>query len=84
MNRLGFLVLSILVKYEAVDKLSSMSVHEIAEMEDYGYRENTIYKKIKEFEESGYIGRGLPDGRAVTFYITAEGSRALEKVKEVT
>ena len=84
MNRLGFLVLSILAKYEATDKLSSMSVREIAETEEYGYRENTIYKKMKEFEELGYIDRGLLDGRAVTFYITDAGSRALEKVKEAT
>ena len=81
MNRLGFLVLSILAKYDARDKLSSMSIREIVETEDCGYKENTIYKKIKEFEKLGYISRGLSDGKAVTFYITANGSRTLAQEK---
>ena len=66
---------------EATDKISSMSVREVAEMEDFGYKENTIFKKIKEFEQLGYIGRGLKEGHAHTFYITPEGCKFLEREK---
>lgn len=47
MNRLGFLILSILKQNEAVNSVSAMSLREIAESEDFGYRENTVFKKNK-------------------------------------
>lgn len=81
MNRLGFLVLSIL-QAEATDRLSAMTIHEIAETEeDLGLKENTVFKKIRDFEKLGYIGRGLKEGRANTFYITQEGCRFLKGEK---
>ena len=81
MNRLGFLVLSILFQNGATSRLSSMSVQEISDTEDFGYKPNTIFKKIKEFEEGGYIGRGLKEGRADTFFITDAGCEFLEREK---
>lgn len=81
MNRLGFLVLSILFQNGATSRLSSMSVQEISDTEDFGYKPNTIFKKIKEFEEGGYIGRGLKEGRADTFFITDTGCEFLERAK---
>lgn len=81
MNRLGFLVLSILFQNGATSRLSSMSVQEISDTEDFGYKPNTIFKKIKEFEEGGYIGRGLKEGRADTFFITDAGCEFLERAK---
>lgn len=84
MNRLGFIVLSILKQNRATDKLSSMTLREIAETENFGMKENTIFKKIKDFEGSGYIGRGLKEGHADTFYITPEGCRTLEKERGTT
>lgn len=85
MNRLGFLVLSILKTNGAVNKLCSMSVREIMETErDYGYKENTIFKKCRAFERAGYIGRGLKEGHAYTFYITTKGCDFLEELKYET
>ncbi len=55
-----------------------MTLREIAAAEDLGLKENTIFKKIKDFEQSGYIGRGLKEGRADTYFITADGCRFLE------
>lgn len=81
MNRLGFLVLSILFQNGATSRLSSMSVQEISDTEDFGYKPNTIFKKIKEFEDGGYIGRGLKEGRADTFFITDAGCEFLERAK---
>ncbi|MDD3477390.1 MAG: hypothetical protein PHP32_00740 [Candidatus Izemoplasmatales bacterium] len=82
MNRLGFIVLSILRTNGATNKLSSMSVREISQTEDFEYKENTIFKKIKDFEQSGFVGRGLKEGRADTFYITESGCEFLEAEKK--
>jgi len=79
LNRLGFIILSILKKSEATSRLSSMTVREIACAEDFGLKENTIFKKIKDFEQSGYISRGLKEGRADTYFITPEGCECLDK-----
>ena len=82
MNRLGFIILSILRQEGATNKLSSMTVREIASAEEFGMKENTILKKIKDFEQSGYIGRGLKEGRADTFFITPAGCECLEREKQ--
>ena len=66
----------------ATNKLSSMTVREIASAEEFGMKENTIFKKIKDFEQSGYIGRGLKEGRADTFFITPAGCECLEREKQ--
>lgn len=50
-----------------------MTIKEIASVEDFEWKENTIFKKIKEFEQSGYVERGLKEGRAATFFITQKG-----------
>ncbi|WP_024346550.1 hypothetical protein [Lacrimispora indolis] len=82
MNRLGFIILSILQTNGATNKLSSMSVREISQTEDFDYKENTIFKKIKDFEQSGHIGRGLKEGRADTFFITESGCEFLDTEKK--
>lgn len=79
LNRLGFIVLSILKQNGAENRLSSMTLREIASAEDFGLKENTIFKKIKDFQASGYVGKGLKEGRADTFFITREGLEMLEK-----
>lgn len=79
LNRLGFIILSILKKSEATSRLSSMTVREIAGAEDFGLKENTIFKKIKDFEQSGYIDRGLKEGRADTYFITPQGCECLDR-----
>lgn len=77
MNRLGFIMLSILEQNSAIDRLTSMSVREMAQAEELG-KENTVYKKMREFEKAGYVSRGLKEGHAGTFYITAAGRECLE------
>ena len=75
MNRSGFIILSILRASEATSRLSSMTVREIVSSENFGLKENTIFKKIKDFEQSGYVSRGLKEGRADTYFITPKGCR---------
>ena len=62
--------------------LSSMTVQEIALAEDFGMKENTVFKKAREFEKRGLVKRGLKEGRAATFYITAAGCEFLEEVRK--
>lgn len=81
MNRMGFLILSILQHNGATDRLSSMTVRELMEMEAFGYKENTISKRLKEFEQSGFVGRGLKEGHAGTYYITESGNQFLNQEK---
>lgn len=83
MNRLGFIILSILSRNEATSRLSSMTVREIACAEEFGLKENTIFKKIKDFEKSGYISRGLKEGRAETYFITPEGCKCLNRERGI-
>lgn len=82
LNRIGFIILSILHKCGATNRPSSMTVREIAATEDLGLKENTIFKKIKDFEQCGYIGRGMKEGRADTYFITPEGCVCLEKERD--
>ena len=44
--------------------------------------ETNDFKKIKEFELSGYVCKGLKDGRADTFFITEKGCLALECIRD--
>lgn len=82
MNRLGFMILSILRSNGATNQVQSMTVREIASVEEFDMKENTVFKKLKGFEQSGFIGRGFKEGRADTFFITPEGCEYLERVKK--
>ena len=82
MNRLGFMILSILRSNGATNQVQSMTVREIASIEEFDMKENTVFKKLKGFEQSGFIGRGFKEGRADTFFITPEGCEYLERVKK--
>lgn len=80
---MGFIVLSILERNGATNRLSSMTLREITEAEAFEMKENTIFKKLKEFEGFGYISRGLKEGRADTFFITPKGCRILEEERGI-
>lgn len=83
LNRLGSVILSILEKNEKVDAFHSMTVSEIFEEADgYGYKENTFYRKLKEFEKDGFVKTGLKEGKAFTFFITEAGIEFLEREKK--
>lgn len=79
MNRIGFIILSILQDNEATGRPSGMTIQEIVSAEDFGLKENTVFKKLQEFRQSGYVSHGMKDGRADTYFITPEGCRCLEK-----
>ncbi len=80
MNRLGFLILSVLSKDGAITGPSAMTVREIAEAEDFGYKDNTLFKIVTALEVKGLVAAGLKEGRAKTFYITDRGREVLKIV----
>ena len=82
MNRLGFFVLSILIRNEAFGNMSAMSAYEVADTEYFGYKEATVYKKMAEFARLGYLATGWPDGKANTYYITEKGKKFWEDAKK--
>lgn len=79
MGRLDFIILLVLEKNQAMDRLSSMTIRDIACAEEFGLKENTIFRKMRNFEQKGYVGRGQKEGRASTYFITPEGRKCLEK-----
>lgn len=81
MNRFDYLILSVMERAGSLNPVSAMTVREIIEAEDCGYKENTVFKKLKEMIVSGYVSKGMKDGRADTFYITASGRELLENVR---
>lgn len=80
-NRLGFLVLSVLLTNDADNRMAAMSLKEIMQTEDLDVRENTLFKKLRDYEIQGYVQKGMKDGRANTFYITDAGKDFLEQNK---
>ena len=82
MNRLGFLVLSVLLTNGADNRMAAMSLKEIMQTEDLDVKENTLFKKLRDYEIQEYVKKGIKDGRANTFYITDAGKEVLEQYKE--
>ena len=82
MNRLGFLVLSVLLTNGADNRMAAMSLKEIMQTEDLGVKENTLFKKLRDYEIQEYVKKGIKDGRANTFYITDAGKEFLEQYKK--
>ena len=82
MNRLGFLVLSVLLANNADNRMAAMSLKEIMQTEDLDVKENTLFKKLRDYEIQEYVKKGIKDGRANTFYITDAGKEFLEQYKK--
>ena len=50
--------------------------------EDLDVKENTLFKKLRDYEIQEYVKKGIKDGRANTFYITDAGKEFLEQYKK--
>lgn len=81
-NRLGFLVLSVLLANNADNRMAAMSLKEIMQTEDLDVKENTLFKKLRDYENQGYVKKGMKDGKSNTFYITDDGKEFLEQNKK--
>ena len=76
LNRIQYVILSILRKNKADSPMLSMSCNEIAEIEKYD-KPSTIYKHLRILESLGYVERGAKVERATGYIITAAGLKVL-------
>ncbi len=84
LDKSSFIILSILRGNGADSRLSGMTALEVSMEEDLGVALDTVYRKIRRFEQAGYVGKGMKDGKANTYYITQEGLGRLEKERNWT
>lgn len=81
-NRLGFLILCILQKKEAIDFYHGMTLRELKEIENtIKESEITFYRILKGLEEKGCIALGSKDGKSFTYFITKSGIDFLNQKK---
>lgn len=84
MSLLGFLILSILDDRMANIRLKGMTLNDITASEDLCCKDNTVYKQLKQFIDSGYVAIGVKDGHANTYYITTSGKEILAKERSLS
>lgn len=70
LSRCSYIILGILKKNNAIDKVHGLTISEISSMEKIS-KHNTIHKKVKELEEKGLVNEGVKAGRAKTYYATS-------------
>lgn len=80
LNRCAYIILGIMQRKKAVDKVHGITVYEIKELERISSR-NTIYKRLQEMMKLGYIDEGVKAGKAKTYYITEMGQTFMSKKK---
>lgn len=71
LSRCSYIILGILKKSKATDKVHALTISEISSFEKVS-KHNTIHKKVKEMQEKGLIDEGVKAGRAKTYYATAK------------
>lgn len=82
MSKFDFMILSILLSNNAINKMSAMTTKDICASENLGYERNTYYKRLKAFHDQGLVGIGAQERRSMTFYITQAGIHKLKEEKE--
>ena len=79
-NRLEYMILDTLYKLELKDRCHSMTITELLEENEgvLGAR-MTVYKRLKKLVNAGYIGKGIIDNHADTYFITEKGIKLIEE-----
>lgn len=81
LNRCKYTILGILRAGNATDKVHGLTIKEISSRERIS-KSNTIHKKVKELQSSGYVKEGVKAGKAKTYYMTERGISILPEKKE--
>ena len=71
LSRCSYIILGILKKSKATDKVHALTISEISSFEKVS-KHNTIHKKVKEMQEKGLIDEGVKAGREKTYYATTK------------
>lgn len=84
-NVTSYLILSWLYRTEAKSKIiaatKNMILDGLAE-EGTSYCDKTIYNKLRELIQGGYVKNGMQLGNTYTYYITAKGMNWLKEMEE--
>lgn len=83
LNRLEYLILKSLHEMGCIDRFHGMTITEIMEETDnaLGVR-MTVYRKLNKLLKAGYVGKGVMDNHADTFYLLDKGNRLFDGGKE--
>ena len=82
--RCSYLILGILRAANAADRVRGLTINEICGFERQS-KPNTIHKKVKELESSGFVCEGVKSGRAKTYCLTSAGVSVLpeKQIKQI-
>lgn len=81
LNKTDIWLMQVLESNEATNRITAMTIGEImAVMESAGNGKNrtTVYRRLRQLVELGYIAKGVPDDHAATFYIIEKGKHFLK------
>lgn len=81
MMRLQAIILAELIRIKALKKIRGLTITEITNSINSTEARRTVYKHVTALLDEGLLAEGVKAGRARSFYVTDEGVRAFEKIK---
>lgn len=82
--RIMYLILNLLYNADAKSKLIALTQKQIIEAlkeDGNSWNERTIYNRLKEMLQKGYVGEGMKCGNAMTYYIRIEGINFMKEME---
>lgn len=81
MMRLQALILAELDRAKALKKIRGLTITEITQRLPSSDARVTVYKSVTALLDEGLVAEGVKAGRARSFYMTDEGIKAFERIK---
>lgn len=82
LSRTHFIILSCLVQENADNGVNAMTIKEMQDsLHALGYTYNSFYKAAEVLRAYDCLRLGLSVGNSKSYYVTEEGRRALESIK---
>lgn len=81
MMRLQAIILAELIRTKALKKIRGLTITEITQQINATEARRTVYKHVTALLDEGLVAEGVKAGRARTFYLTDEGVKAFERIK---
>ena len=82
--RIMYLILNLLYNADAKSKLIALTQKQIIEAlkeDGNSWNDRTIYNRLKEMLQMGYVGEGMKSGNAMTYYIRIEGINFMKEME---
>ena len=77
MDKLDYAILNVLQENQCFRKIQAITRNNI--MDVLEVKKVTLHRRLNQLLISGYIAKGLHEGREYTYYITDTGSKLLEE-----